>query len=186
MFIAGNEPAVEGVVTLAGPNWDESGWSSMRLTTFTDYSLRVLIYLGARSDQRAAVGEIAVAYGISRNHLMKVILFLADQGYVVTTRGKGGGVQLKLDPGRIRIGEVVRKSEAGSVLVECFSTDTSECRIESACKLRSAFHKAVQAFYAVLDTYTLADLIVNRAAVMRLLHIAQARDCRTLVIPPAG
>ena len=144
----------------------------MRLTTFTDYSLRVLIYLGARSDRRAAVGDIAVAYGISKNHLMKVILFLADEGYVVTTRGKGGGVQLKLDPGRIRIGEVVRRSEAGSVLVECFSADASECRIESACKLRGALHKASQAFYSVLDTYTLADLVVNRAAMVRLLNIA--------------
>jgi len=144
----------------------------MRLTTFTDYSLRVLIYLGAHSDRRAAVGEIAVAYGISKHHLMKVILFLADAGYVATTRGKGGGVQLKLDPGRIRIGEVVRRSEAGSVLVECFAPAGSECRIESACRLRSVFHKAAQAFYAVLDTYTLADLIENRAAMLRLLHIA--------------
>jgi len=144
----------------------------VRLTTFTDYSLRVLIYLGTHSNQRSAVGEIAVAYGISKNHLMKVILFLVDEGYVVTTRGRGGGVRLRLDPDRIRIGEVVRKSEAGSVLVECFSQVASECRIESACTLRSAFHKAAQAFYAVLDTYTLADLIVNRPAMVRLLHIA--------------
>ena len=144
----------------------------MRLTAFTDYSLRVLIYLGVHSNQRAAVGEIAAAYGISRNHLMKVILFLAEEGYVATTRGRGGGVQLKLSPDRIRIGDVVRKSEADSVLVECFSREASECRIENACKLRSAFHKAAQAFYSVLDTYTLADLIVNRPAMMQLLRIA--------------
>ena len=144
----------------------------MRLTTFTDYSLRVLIYLGTHRDQRAAVGEIATAYGISKNHLMKVISFLVDEGYVDTTRGRGGGVWLKLEPERIRIGDVVRKSEAGSVLVECFSPDTSECRIESACMLRSAFHKAAQAFYAVLDTYTLADLITNRRVIVRLLHTA--------------
>jgi Rrf2 family nitric oxide-sensitive transcriptional repressor len=144
----------------------------VRLTTFTDYSLRVLIYLGTHSNQRAAVGEIADAYGISKNHLMKVILFLVEEGYVATTRGRGGGVQLKLNPDRIRIGDVVRKSEADSVLVECFSQDTSECRIDSACRLRSAFHKASQAFYSVLDTYTLADLIVNRATMMRLLRIA--------------
>ncbi len=144
----------------------------MRLTRFTDYSLRVLIYLATHSNQRAAVGEIADAYGISKNHLMKVILFLAQEGYVVTTRGRGGGVQLKLSPDRIRIGDVVRKSEADSVLVECFSQEISECRIEKACRLRSAFHKAAQAFYSVLDTYTLADLIVNRPAMMQLLRIA--------------
>jgi len=118
------------------------------------------------------VGQIADSYRISKNHLMKVILFLVDEGYVVTARGKGGGVQLKLDPGRIRIGDVVRKAEAGSVLVECFSQANSECRIENSCKLRSAFHKAAQAFYSVLDTYTLADLIENRAAITRLLHSA--------------
>ncbi len=144
----------------------------MRLTTFTDYSLRVLIYLGTHADQRAPVGEIAEAYRISKNHLMKVILFLAAEGYVVTTRGKGGGVELKIDPDRIRIGDVVRKSEAGSVLVECFSKDRSDCRIERACLLRGAFQKAAQAFYAVLDTYTLADLIVNRTALLRTLHSA--------------
>ncbi|MGB5396512.1 MAG: Rrf2 family transcriptional regulator [Gammaproteobacteria bacterium] len=144
----------------------------MRLTTFTDYALRVLIYLGTHSDQRAAVGEIADAYGISRNHLMKVILFLAAEGYVVTMRGKGGGVALKLDPQRIRIGDVVRKAEADSVLVECFSPADSHCRIERSCVLRSAFYKAQQAFYAVLDTYTLADLIVNRKSLHKMLRIA--------------
>jgi len=143
----------------------------MRLTTFTDYSLRVLIYLGTRNDKRAAVGDIAEAYGISKHHLMKVILFLAGEGYVLTTRGKGGGVELKLDPERIRIGDVVRKSEADSVLVECFARETSDCRIEQPCLLRGAFEKAVQAFYAVLDTYTLADLLENRSALVRLLRV---------------
>jgi Rrf2 family nitric oxide-sensitive transcriptional repressor len=101
---------------------------------------------------------------------MKVILFLAAEEYVVTARGKGGGVRLKTAPDRIRIGDVVRKSEAGSVLVECFSQGRSDCRIERACLLRGAFQKAAQAFYAVLDTYTLADLIANRTALVRTLH----------------
>ncbi len=103
---------------------------------------------------------------------MKVILFLAAEGYVVTMRGKGGGVALKLDPQRIRIGDVVRKAEADSVLVECFSPADSHCRIERSCVLRSAFYKAQQAFYAVLDTYTLADLIVNRKSLHKMLRIA--------------
>ena len=144
----------------------------MRLTTFTDYALRVLIYLGARTNRRAAVGEIADAYGISRNHLMKVILFLSAEGYVTTVRGKGGGVELKLEPRRIRVGDVVRKAEADSVLVECFSKHDSQCRIERSCVLRSAFYKATQAFYAVLDTYTLADLVANRKSLSQVLHIA--------------
>jgi Rrf2 family nitric oxide-sensitive transcriptional repressor len=148
----------------------------MRLTTFTDYSLRVLIYLGTHGKQQAAIGEIALAYGISKNHLMKVILFLADEGYVVTARGKGGGVRLQRDPDRIRIGEVVRKSEADSVLVECYSPETSECRIERSCLLRGAFQKAVQAFYAVLDTYTLADLVVNHTTLESLLRKSLARN----------
>jgi len=147
----------------------------MRLTTFTDYSLRVLIYLGTHSNQQAAVGEIALAYGISKNHLMKVILFLADEGYVVTARGKGGGVRLRLDPERIRIGDIVRKSEADSVLVECYSPETSECRIERSCLLRGAFQKAVQAFYAVLDTYTLADLVTNHTILESLLRKSSTR-----------
>lgn len=146
----------------------------MRLTTFTDYSLRVLIYLGTCKDKRAAVGDIADAYGISKHHLMKVMLFLAGEGYVLTTRGKGGGVELKLDPERIRIGDVVRKAEVDSVLVECFGRDTSNCRIERPCQLRGAFEKAVQAFYAVLDTYTLADLLDNRPALAHVLRIPAA------------
>ena len=143
----------------------------MRLTTFTDYSLRVLIYPGTRNDKRAAVGDIADAYGISKHHLMKVILFLSGEGDVLTTRGKGGGVELRLDPERIRIGDVVRKSEADSVLVECFSSETSGCLIERPCLLRGAFEKAVQAFHAVLDTYTLADLLDNRPALVRALRV---------------
>ena len=143
----------------------------MRLTTFTDYSLRVLIYLGTRNAERAAVGDIAEAYGISKHHLTKVILFLVDEGYVQTTRGKGGGVELKLDPERIRIGDVVRKAEVDSVLVECFGRDTPNCRIQRPCLLRGAFEKALQAFYAVLDTYTLADLLDNRPALARVLRI---------------
>jgi Rrf2 family transcriptional regulator, nitric oxide-sensitive transcriptional repressor len=151
----------------------------MRLTTFTDYSLRVLIYLGMHDNRKTSVGDIASAYGISKNHLMKVIMFLAEEGYVVTMRGKGGGVRLKHDPNRIRIGEVVRKSEADSVLVECFSKGASECRIEQSCLLRGVFHKAVQAFYAVLDTYTLADLIVNHARLESLLRKSSARNRAT-------
>ena len=141
----------------------------MRLTRFTDYSLRVLIYLSTHEDQRAAVAEIAQAYNISRNHLMKVILFLSAGGYVETIRGKGGGVRLKMNPDQIHIGALVRKAEEGSPLVECFSSD-SECCIEPVCILRDVFEKAVKSFYTVLDDHTLSDLIHNRVSLQRLLH----------------
>jgi Rrf2 family nitric oxide-sensitive transcriptional repressor len=144
----------------------------MRLTKFTDYSLRVLIYLAVHDDKHVAVGDIATAYDISKNHLMKVILFLSAADLVITTRGKGGGIKMKVSPQQINIGDVVRKSEADSVLVECFSPTMSDCRIESSCVLQDAFRKASDAFYAVLDDYTLADLISNRATLERLLHVA--------------
>lgn len=142
----------------------------MRLTTFTDYSLRVLIYLGTYKNQRVTVGAIATAYGISKNHLMKVILFLAAEGYIETIRGKDGGVQLKMPPEQLRIGAVVRKSEADSVVVECFSPGASDCRIEKSCKLRGPLYKAIEAFYAVLDEYTLADLLVNHTVLKQMLE----------------
>lgn len=142
----------------------------MRLTTFTDYSLRTLIYLGTYKDQRVTVGEIATAYNISKNHLMKVILFLASENYVETVRGKDGGVQLKMPPEELHIGEVVRKSEMDSVLVECFSPGPSDCRIEKSCVLRGALYKATEAFYSVLDKYTLADLLVNLPVLKRMLE----------------
>jgi Rrf2 family nitric oxide-sensitive transcriptional repressor len=144
----------------------------MRLTKFTDYSLRVLIYLSVYHDKHVAVGDIAAAYDISKNHLMKVILFLSAADLVITTRGKGGGIKLKISPQQINIGDVVRKSEADSVLVECFAPAMSACRIESSCALQDAFRKAANAFYEVLDNYTLADLIANRATLDRLLHVA--------------
>lgn len=144
----------------------------MRLTRFTDYSLRLLIYLGAHDNSQVSVGDIAQAYDISKNHLMKVILFLSKEGYVQTTRGKGGGVKLKLQPEQINIGQLIRKSEAGSVLVECFSQESSACRIEPACLLQDVLYQASRAFYDVLSKYTLADLITNRGTLERLLRIA--------------
>jgi Rrf2 family nitric oxide-sensitive transcriptional repressor len=144
----------------------------MRLTKFTDYSLRVLIYLAVNEDKHVAVGDIAFAYNISKNHLMKVILFLSAADYVVTTRGKGGGIKLKVSPQQINIGDLVNKSEADTLLLECFSPALSECRIEQACLLQDAFRKASMAFYAVLDNYTLADLVTNKTTLERILNVA--------------
>jgi len=144
----------------------------MRLTKFTDYSLRVLIYLAVNDDKHVSVGDIAAAYGISKNHLMKVILFLSAADIVITTRGKGGGIKLKVSPQQINIGDLVSKSEADTLLLECFSPELSACRIEPACSLQDAFRKASMAFYDVLNKYTLADLITNKATLERILNVA--------------
>ncbi len=147
----------------------------MRLTTFSDYTLRVLIYLGVHDDEIATVGEIAQAYGISANHLMKVVHHLAQGGYIETARGKGGGMRLGLAPESINIGELVRGTEDNRNLVECFDRDNSGCRIEAACVLRGMLGQALDAFFRSLDAYTLADLIAPKARLANMLVLAQKR-----------
>jgi Rrf2 family transcriptional regulator, nitric oxide-sensitive transcriptional repressor len=147
----------------------------MRLTTFSDYSLRVLIYLGVHDDEIATVSQIAQAYGISSNHLMKVVHHLAQGGYIETARGKGGGMRLGLAPDKINIGELVRGTEDNRKLVECFDRDRSDCRIESACVLRGVLGKALDAFYSSLDAYTLADLIAPKPRLANMLVFSPKR-----------
>ncbi len=141
----------------------------MRLTTFTDYSLRLLIYIGTHDDARVTIAAVADAYGISKNHLMKVVQFLAQQGYIETQRGKHGGLRLARSAEQIVLGQVVRATEAGNPLVECFQAQASECRIEPVCGLRSMLADAVQAFYTALDGYTLADVLRDRTQLRQLL-----------------
>ncbi|MBZ0072278.1 MAG: Rrf2 family transcriptional regulator [Thiohalobacteraceae bacterium] len=145
----------------------------MRLTTFTDYSMRVLIYLALHpEDELVTSADIAVAHGISKNHLMKVVHYLGQQGYVETVRGKSGGVRLGMQPEQINLGQLVRGTESSTSLVECFAADSSRCRIEPACALRGILQRALQAFYAVLDGYTLADVMRNRDQLAALLKVA--------------
>jgi Rrf2 family transcriptional regulator, nitric oxide-sensitive transcriptional repressor len=143
----------------------------MRLTSFTDYSLRVLIFLAAEPDRRATIAEIATAFDIKENHLTKVVHFLGQQGWLVTTRGKGGGLQLAMAPGRIGIGAVVRRAEGADLPAECFDRAHNRCPIVRACRLKGVLRDAVAAFHAVLDRYTLADLVQDRAALMALLPL---------------
>jgi Rrf2 family nitric oxide-sensitive transcriptional repressor len=141
----------------------------MRLTVYTDYSLRVLMYVALHPERLPTIGEIASSYGISRNHLMKVVYDLGLAGYVVTVRGKNGGLRLARPLLDIVLGEVVRRTEPDMALVPCFEPIGAPCAITPACILRRALHEARSAFLDVLDGYTLADLIKNRSMLSELL-----------------
>ncbi len=146
----------------------------MKLTSFTDYSLRVLIYLAAQPGRRATVGEIATVFEVSENHLTKVVHFLGKNGWLANVRGKGGGLGLAQEPQDIVIGQVVRQTEGADMPAECFGDAQDRCRIERICQLRGVLQEAVEAFYAVLDNYTLADLAHNRTALSRVLFMQPA------------
>lgn len=144
----------------------------MRLTVYTDYSLRMLMYLAVKEGNRATIAEVAAAYGISKAHLTKVAHQLGLAGYVGTVRGKGGGLCLARAATQIRLGDVVRRTEPDMALVPCFKPVHGPCPIVPACGLRGALHEARQAFLAVLDRYSLDDLVQRRAELASLLHAA--------------
>ena len=156
----------------------------MKLTTFTDYSLRVLLYLAARPEERATIAQIAGAYGISEHHLVKVVHFLGKQGWLANVRGKGGGMELALPPELVGLGDVVRATEGEAVIAECFETDGGHCCITPGCRLRGVLKEAVKAFEAVLDRYTLADLADNREQLARILFFEPARTGRPAKVAP--
>src|SRR3954468_18516133 len=135
----------------------------MRLTNYTDYSLRVLIYLALKKeDELGTIKEIAETYHISKNHLMKIIHELGKLGYIETIRGRNGGIRLAKLPKEINIGEVVSTTEEDFHIVECFKQGNSYCVITPACKLKNILFEALQAFLNVLKGYTLEDLIQNK------------------------
>ena len=146
----------------------------MKLTAFTDYSLRVLMYLSADPTQRATIAEIAAAFDISENHLVKVVHFLGRQGWIETLRGKGGGIQLAMAPDAINVGRVVRDTEGSALPAECFLPEGGECILTPVCRLKNVLAEAVKAFYFVLDKYTLADISKNRQALAKVLMIQAA------------
>lgn len=143
----------------------------MELTFYTDYSLRVLMYLGVRHDRLCLIGDIARDYGISRNHLVKVVHGLAREGFLSTFRGRGGGITLARKPSEIRIGDVVRFTEGSFKPVECFRPDNT-CAITAACSLPAILSEAFRNFISTLDRYTLADLLRQRAEIDQLLSSA--------------
>ena len=145
----------------------------MKLTTFSDYTLRVLMYLALDTERLATIQGIADAYQISENHLMKVVHHLAKSGVVESLRGKGGGIRLALPPDQIRLGQVVRAAEGDGPIVECFSSNDT-CRITPHCKLAGILKGAFDALYDSLDQYTLADLVKRPQPLVRMLRVADA------------
>ena len=133
----------------------------MQLTRFTDYSLRVLVFLGAHPDRLCTISETAQAYRISGNHLMKVVNRLSAVGYIQTFRGKGGGMQLSRAPKMINLGDVVRHMEDRFDIVECFNEKLQDCPLLPACALRSVLADALRNFMATLDRHTLQDVLGN-------------------------
>lgn len=141
----------------------------MRLTVYTDYALRVLIYVAVHPEPKPTIGQIAASYDISRNHLMKVVYQLGVAGYIETSRGKNGGLRLARAPEDISLGELVRRTEPDFALVPCFDVDNALCAITPSCRLRGVLFQARAAFLQVLDSHTLADLVENRAELQMLL-----------------
>lgn len=143
----------------------------MQLTQFSDYSLRTLIYLGLRPDELATIEEIAGAYDISESHLTKVVHKLGKLNIIDTVRGRHGGMRLNCPPAEINIGAIVRQTEGNLTIVECFDVEHNTCPIAPVCGLTGILGEALNAFMAVLDRYTLADILTNRPAFATLLSI---------------
>lgn len=145
----------------------------MYLTRHADYTMRLLIHLAVQPGETATIREVAEHYGISRNHLMKVANRAVQAGYVKGARGRDGGLSLAKTPAEIGIGDVLRKAEEWT-LVECFQADSNGCPITNGCGLRPVLKEALDAYFAVLDRYTLADVVRRRGLLVQLLNLKTA------------
>jgi Rrf2 family nitric oxide-sensitive transcriptional repressor len=158
----------------------------MRLTDYTDYTLRVLMFCAAHPERSVTIAELAQGYDISKNHLMKIVNDLARQGLLQTTRGRGGGLRLLKPASEIRIGDVVRQSETDFRLVECFDADHNTCTLTGYCMLKQVIKKAEQSFLAELDRVTLADITASSQAPMAVgstgIRLVPLRPAKT---PPS-
>ncbi len=144
----------------------------MRVSTYSDYALRVLMQAALRSPERITVDEVADAFGISRHHLVKIVHDLGRHGYLATRRGIGGGFTLALPPKKISVGDIVRLGEESDTVIDCKDRGDRPCRIFPACRLRGVLDEAAAAFFGVLDSYTLNDLLGQRFALADLLLIS--------------
>lgn len=146
----------------------------MTLTLFSDYSLRILMYAAIHRDEQFSVDDVAEAYKLSRHHVAKAVNFLAQQGYLSAKRGRGGGICLGKPAKDIRIGEVLRQTESSTPLIECFDAATNTCPLIKACALKGALKEAWDAFFDVLDKYTLADMTKKPQSLLQALSLQAA------------
>lgn len=159
----------------------------MRLTSLTDFSLRMLMHVAQHPERLCTIAEVARTQNISQTHLMKVTHQLALQGWLTTVRGKGGGIRLAMPPEQIFIGAVVRSIEPSFALVECFSKDSTGCQLTGTCRLAHILDDALLAFFQHLDRFTLADLLPSlspatiaippRASTMQRTKIVKIENC---------
>lgn len=150
----------------------------MRVSTYSDYALRVLMQAALRRPARITVDEVAEAFGISRHHLVKVVHDLGQHGYLATWRGIGGGFTLALPPEKIRVGDIVRLGEESETVIDCKDRLGRRCQIFPACRLKGVLDEAAAAFFAVLDSYTLRDLLGQASTLAKLLQIGIQRPER--------
>lgn len=153
----------------------------MQLSKFSDYALRVLIYLAGQPGELSTIDEISERYAISKDHLRKVVHNLVQSGWITSRRGRGGGLSLAMPPADISIGMVIRSTEDNLAIVECFNSATDTCQISGVCRLSGMLDEALQAFLSVLDKYSLADITAGQSALMARLGLhTSGNDIRTL------
>jgi Rrf2 family nitric oxide-sensitive transcriptional repressor len=154
----------------------------MRLTVYSDYALRLMMYLGLRTDSLSTIDDVSRAYGISKAHLMKITHELGKKGLIETVRGRQGGMRLAREASAIGVGEIVRACESDFALVPCMETEAGiVCPVQPACVLKRALALAAAAFLEVLDGYTLQDLVGPTASLRQLLGISSGSAPRSSV-----
>jgi len=143
----------------------------MKISGYSDYSIRVLMHAALRSPARVTVDEVADTFVISRHHLVKVVHNLGRSGYLTTYRGVGGGFTLACPPEEIRLGDVVRLCGETETVIDCMDGKTRQCRLQPACRLKGVLDEAADAFFHVLDSYSLADLVKQQTKMNSVLGL---------------
>ena len=158
----------------------------MRLTQYSNFTLRTLQFLALRAPEIATVDEVARAHKISKAHLVKVAYELSQRGYVETLRGRNGGMRLARKADDITVGEIIRWTEAPLELVECFNPETNTCPLQGHCHLSRGIQRALRAFLSVLDDLTIADISMNRVTLLGLLEVRTEQDAAKTVQQPGA